>query len=66
MRIMKIIRFTILGAKEAEKKGMYDEKNWTPLYVYLHTTRLSLGILLGLISGCYFGWMLRILYSILK
>jgi len=37
------------GYKEAVRLGLDQRENWTPLYIYIHVSRLLLGMFMGIL-----------------
>ena len=42
--------------KHAEK--LSKRENWTDELIYVHRTRILIGVVLGLIYGLLFGWLI--------
>ena len=51
MNALKLIRYFGRGAKDSVLLGLSEEKNWTPIFVYIHVSRLLLGVFLGFVLG---------------
>jgi hypothetical protein len=51
MKIKDCILLTIEGAQEAERLELAESKNWTPLLIYIHVTRITIGAIIGFLVG---------------
>ena len=62
MNIRKLIQMSIEGQWEADRLGLDRAENWDPLLVYIHVSRLLIGVLLGLLTGIPWGIGLALLF----
>ena len=51
MKFKDIVLNVRKGNREADSIGLDRIENWTPLYIYLHVTRILIGFVLGLLFG---------------
>jgi len=51
MKLRNLIRMTMEGWKEAVSMKLLAPENWTPLLVYIHTSRLIVGVFFGFWIG---------------
>lgn len=50
-RIKIMVSGTKVGSRDSMIMGLDKLENWTPLLIYIHTTRILLGFVLGSIFG---------------
>lgn len=54
--IKLVVRLSKQGHKDAIEMGLHKKiGNWTPLLIYIHTSRLLAGLALGIPLGFIFG-----------
>jgi hypothetical protein len=57
MRIKTTSEYCKIGYKEAVEMHLDKIENWTPLLVYIHVSRIIIGLVFGIIIGFLIGIM---------
>jgi len=55
MTFKKLKEYCDLGYKEAKRLRLNNSKNWKPLFVYIHVSRLVIGLVFGIMIGFLIG-----------
>jgi hypothetical protein len=66
MRIITTREYCKIGYKEAVKMHLDKIENWTPLLIYIHVSRIIIGLVFGLFFGIAIGFLIGIKINFYK